>query len=409
MNTGGTDNSDRYGWTMVAVTFALTGLAFGGWGAVGVFLKPLIAEFGWTRGETSGGYTTMAVSSGLAGILWGMAADRFPLRWLSLTGLLSMVAALLLLGQMTALWQFYLFYFLFGAFGHGALVGPLYAATGHWFRRNPGFAMGVMTAGGAVGQGTVPFASRLLITEWGWQSAYMILGVAYLVIGLPLIFLVRESAARLRAISGQAALAGQSEDEFILSPREVISWLSVAVIFCCICMAVPIVQLVSLVSDRGVGPETSAGVLLALMTAGAFGRIIGGKLSDMIGILQAYLILSLGQAVIVVWFPHVTSVVGTYALAVLFGLIYSGVMANIVISLRVMVPARYAGTAMGIGGAFALSGMGFGGYFGGYLFDVTGTYVMSFSAAGAIGLINVVIISAFLARIKKQERALSLA
>ena len=147
MNTGGTDNSDRYGWTMVAVTFALTGLAFGGWGAVGVFLKPLIAEFGWTRGETSGGYTTMAVSSGLAGILWGMAADRFPLRWLSLTGLLSMVAALLLLGQMTALWQFYLFYFLFGAFGHGALVGPLYAATGQLFGRYHVFSIVFMCYG----------------------------------------------------------------------------------------------------------------------------------------------------------------------------------------------------------------------------------------------------------------------
>ena len=68
-----------------------------------------------------------------------------------------------------------------------------------------------------------------------------------------------------------------------------------------------------------------------------------------------------------------------------------------------------AGLAMGIGGAFALSGMGFGGWFGGHLFDVTGTYVMSFTTAGAVGLVNVVIIGAFLARIKRQERALAAA
>ena len=56
-------NSERdpvYGWVMVFVVFTLSGLSFGALGSISVFLKPLAAEFGWGRAETSLGYTAIA-------------------------------------------------------------------------------------------------------------------------------------------------------------------------------------------------------------------------------------------------------------------------------------------------------------------------------------------------------------
>jgi hypothetical protein len=54
MNQEIQENSEpRYGWVMVAITFVSMGLQFGGMVSISVFLKPLIAEFGWTRGDTS--------------------------------------------------------------------------------------------------------------------------------------------------------------------------------------------------------------------------------------------------------------------------------------------------------------------------------------------------------------------
>ena len=44
-----------YGWVMVFVVFLLSALAFGALGSISVFLKPLVAEFGWSRGQTSFG------------------------------------------------------------------------------------------------------------------------------------------------------------------------------------------------------------------------------------------------------------------------------------------------------------------------------------------------------------------
>lgn len=388
-----------YGWVMVAITFVMTGLAFGGMASVGVFLKPLVAHFGWSRGEVSAGYTVIALSSAAAGIGWGLWSDRIGARRPALIAVFAMAATLVLLSNQTSLWQFYGFCFLYGALGHGAASVPLYANVGYWFTRNKGLAMGAMAAGGAMGQGIIPFLARILITEFDWQTAYLILAGVYLIIGLPVAALIRDPPARLAARAGD----DPGETNVPLEPREVIAWISVAVIFCCTCMSVPIVHVVSLVSDRGVAAEQAASVLLVLMVAGTLGRLLGGKLADMVGALQAYMMMSLGQTLLVVWFPHVYGLWGTYVLAAVFGIAYSGVMAGLLICLRDMVPARLAGRAMGIGGFFGWFGMGFGGFQGGLLYDVTGTYTWSFAAAALAGVINLSILTAFYLRIQRKR------
>ncbi|PPR67556.1 MAG: hypothetical protein CFH00_00894, partial [Alphaproteobacteria bacterium MarineAlpha1_Bin1] len=67
-----------YGLVMVFVGFTLSAMSFGGLAAVGVFLKPLIAEFGWSRGATAAGYTVAAFSAAAFGIPLGYFADRKP-------------------------------------------------------------------------------------------------------------------------------------------------------------------------------------------------------------------------------------------------------------------------------------------------------------------------------------------
>ena len=69
-------------------------------------------------------------------------------------------------------------------------------------------------------------------------------------------------------------------------------------------MSVPIVHLVPLLTDANFTLEFATSVLMVLMFCGAFGRILGGMLGDVIGALPAYILMSLGQTVSVVWFPH---------------------------------------------------------------------------------------------------------
>ena len=104
-----------------------------------------------------------------------------------------------MLSAQTNIFQFYAFYFLFGAFGNAMASTPLFANVGFWFRHNPGLALGLTASGGAIGQGVVPYLAGMAITANGWQWAYQAMAISYLVIALPIGFLVRESPRRQKA------------------------------------------------------------------------------------------------------------------------------------------------------------------------------------------------------------------
>ena len=136
----------------------------------------------------------------------------------------------------------------------------------------------------------------------------------YLAISLPIALLIQESPWREGARQDEEI----EERDFPLSEKAVVAWISFAVIFCCVCMSVPIMHLVPLLTDKGFSLEFSTFVLMLLMICGAFGRIFGGMLGDYIGALPGYILMSLGQTIFVVWFPHLVSPFGIYLIAALF-------------------------------------------------------------------------------------------
>jgi predicted MFS family arabinose efflux permease len=220
------------------------------------------------------------------------------------------------------------------------------------------------------------------------------MAVAYFIITLPTALLIREAPDRT---FGHASSLPPTHPVRI-SEREVIMWVSIAVIFCCICMALPIVHLVPLLTDQGKDAGVAASVLLVLMISGGFGRIAGGKLGDLIGPIPAYMTMSLGQTVFVFWFPHLNGLGGFYLLAIVFGFTYSGVMVSILVCTRMMVSPSIAARAMGITSFFGWVGMAMGGYLGGVFFDHSGNYVNAFAFASAAGFINLFILFLFFMR-----------
>ncbi len=393
------DKDPSYAWVMVACVFVLSALSFGTLASISVFLKPLALEFGWSRGQTSLSYTVISFSSAVFGVFWGYIADKYGTRWFGIVAAIMMSLSLFLLSKQTNIYHFYGFYFLFGAFGNAMVTSPLFANVGFWFRNNPGLALGITAAGGAVGQGLIPYFSGIIIETDGWRAAYYFMAIIYLAIAIPAALFIRESPWR-----EQARTSTEEEPrDFPLSEKEAITWLCSAVIFCCICMSVPIVHLVPLLTDAEFTIEFATSVLMVLMFCGAFGRILGGKLGDTIGALPAYMLMSLGQTVSVIWFPYVTNPIGLYLLAAFFGFTYSGVMSSILVTTRMVVSAKFAGRANSLGSFFGWTGMGMGGFLGGYFFDLYGDYFWSFAFASFMGAINLLVLLRFLARINNRK------
>ena len=392
----------NYGWIMVLVVFVLSGLAFGSLASISVFMKPVSLEFGWSRGETSFAYTVASFASAVFGVIWGQVADKYGTKWFGFIGAICMSLTLFSLSSLDSIFQFYLFYFLFGAMGSALLFSPLYANVGFWFRENPGLALGLAASGGAIGQAFIPHLSGILIESSGWKAAYINLATIYILIAIPISFLIKESPWRISARSDDA-----SEDtDFPLSEKEVVAWISCAVIFCCVCMSIPIMHLVPLLTDKEFSLEFATSVLMVLMFCGAFGRILGGMLGDRIGALPGYALMSLGQTIFVVWFPHLISPTSIFIMAALFGFTYSGVMSSILVCTRVMVSAKFGARAMSLTSFFGWIGMGSGGFLGGYFFDMYGNYNWAFTFAGLMGLINLIVLSQFWLRIRNVKKSI---
>jgi MFS family permease len=276
-----------------------------------------------------------------------------------------------------------------GLFGFATILVPLNNLTTFWFARNRGLAIGIVSAGGALGQGLVPFIARHLILEQGWREAYQSLGLIYFAVLLPLALLIRNPPAVSGA--GDAAGAG-GRNPYALPRHWLVALLCLAVVFCCTCMATPIVHVVALGSDAGLGPRESAGLLTVMMLFGVAGRILTGVMADRIGNLRAYVIVSLAQTALALWFPHVHTLAGLYALSALFGLWYAGVMTALILCAREFAPPRFSGLSIGLVAFFGWVGMALGAWQGGLFFDMDGDYVQAFLNSSIAGVINLLIL-----------------
>lgn len=376
--------TDRpYAWIIVGVCTAMVGMAFGAIGTVAVFLEPLAAEFAWPRAEVSAAYSVATVATGLGGIAMGHFADRMPVRRVALFGALVPGVAFVFLSALQTTRELYVLYALMGLLGIGAIMAPLNSLASLWLARKPGLAIGLVSAGGAAGQGLVPYFARRLIDTEGWRHAYLVLGLLFIGVMVPLALVLRDAP---RQASARPAASAER------SARRLLALLSLAAALCCICMATPLVHVVTLGSDRGLAGREAAGLLAVMMVSGMAGRIAFGRVADRAGSLTAYVAASGGQTLLAFLFPYAASGAQLYILSALFGLVFSGAMTSFLLCAREYSPAGRTGLSIGIVMLFAWLGMALGAWQGGLFYDLCGDYFRSFANASLAGVANLVIL-----------------
>jgi len=287
-----TSPQPAYRWVIVWASAAMLAVAMGLMvNGISVFFIPLNEAFGWTRGSVALINFSGLIGMALGGIVMGRIADRTNTRAVCLFGASVFGLCILAASWAEALWHFYLLFFLAGFLGAGALFAPLIANVGNWFKTGAGVAVGIASAGQALGQGGVPFVSAVLIGAFGWRGALAAFGLLALVTLVPLALLIRQPPSQSEAKKrGHAAV--DDDEAMPLPTNTVIIWLSAAVVFCCTCMSVPLMHLVPLIQDRGFSAQEASSVAFLMLIVAILGRIVFGKLADMIGALPAYMIAS---------------------------------------------------------------------------------------------------------------------
>jgi MFS family permease len=183
-----------YGWVILSVALITLLLGFGIRNAFSVFYPTIVAEFGWGRGNTALMFSITIIVYGLVAPLAGSLVDRFGPRLVLPVGAFIVGGGMALCGMATAQWHFFLFYGVMGAVGL-SLVGWTTQATivSKWFVKKRGLVFGILGVGFG---GSLVFVSvaQFLISTFGWQKAYVIIGVCSIAIVAPLSgFLMRRS------------------------------------------------------------------------------------------------------------------------------------------------------------------------------------------------------------------------
>jgi MFS family permease len=167
-----------YGYYVVAGGF---GVWFIGWGSYslcfGVFLKPLLSEFGWSRADATLAYSLMFVVQASVGILMGWLTDRIGSRLL-VVGFGSFLGiSYLLLAMVNDLRHFQISYALIGGIGTSILNVPVIVAISKWFTGRRGSMLGIVQAGAGIGGFLFPPLTGWIIMAYGWREAYLSMGI----------------------------------------------------------------------------------------------------------------------------------------------------------------------------------------------------------------------------------------
>jgi MFS transporter, OFA family, oxalate/formate antiporter len=173
-----------YGWTIVAVGFlAHIASAFSISSTLSIFLKPLSADLGVSRGVFSLIRTGEIVIGALAAPMIGPLLDRYGARWLMAAGGVIGGAGFLLLGQARDFWQFLLVRWLLVSPGD-ALMGQMVVnvTISRWFTRMRGRALALAGMGHGLAKVGMPVIAASLIVYMGWRATWMLFGLLTLLL-----------------------------------------------------------------------------------------------------------------------------------------------------------------------------------------------------------------------------------
>lgn len=369
-----------YGWIVLAASIAIIMIGVGITFSLAVFLKPLEEEFGWSRSLISGVALVNWLVFGVGAFSWGTLSDRIGTRRVVTIGTGVLGAAMLLSSQVTAAWQLYAAFGILVAAGSSAFYVPLSATATRWFAARRGLALGLISSGMGLGIMVVPPLARALITALGWRATFAVLGGLIWAVALvavrhlydrPSELGLQEYGSTSTPTRGSGA-AGMAAGAALRHPA---FWvISLAHFACCAAHSGPIFHMVAHAMDLGVAKMAAASMLGLSGGASVAGRIGSGLLADRFGAKPAILGMLILQVVTLSTYLVAQSGEALFAVALVFGVAFGGVMPLYALVAREYFGDRVIGTAFG--GIFFLSciGMGLGAYAGGVFYDVAGSY-----------------------------------
>src|SRR6516165_4094879 len=385
-----------YGWVVVGAGALMTCVGFGSMLSLAVFLQPISEAMGWSRAGVSAAATLDFLVMAVAAFFWGTLSDRFGTRIVVLAGSVILGLGLIGASQAQSLWQFQLMFGGLIGIAAGSFYAPMVAVASAWIEQHRSLAVALVSAGMGVAPLTVAPSASWLITTYDWRTAMLVIGIAAWALLIPACFLVRPAPHGADGPAATASDTGETEwtaARAFRTPQ--FAALAGAHFACCAAHSGPIFHMVSYAMVCGIAPLTAVTVYSLAGFSGLGGRLLLGALADRLGAKPVLVGGLFVQALSIATYLAVAQLGEFYALSVVFGLAYGGVMPLYAVLVREFFGARIMGTVFGAVSAFASLGMALGPWAGGYVFDTFHGYTWLHAGSFAIGLAAVVVALSF--------------
>ncbi|MBT5810798.1 MAG: MFS transporter, partial [Rhodospirillaceae bacterium] len=175
---------------------------------------------------------------------------------------------------------------------------------------------------------------------------------------------------------------------------------------CCIAMSMPQVHIVAYAIDLGFTAARGAEMLSLMLGFGIISRLTSGWISDRIGGFRTLILGSTLQMMVLPTFLLADTLSALYLASAAFGLSQGGIVPSYALISRVVFPINDAGWRISAALLSTLVGMAVGGWMAGALYDLTGSYTISFLNGGAFNAINLAIAVTLYLRARRHPETL---
>ena len=379
-------------WAIAALAFITLGFARGVHSSFGVFYVSLLDTFGWSRAITAGVFSVSLIVDAMVSPIVGHLLDRFGPKKIVGVGSLLLASGMLLSSRIHSLWELYLYFGLVSALGMSFMgMVPHVVLISEWFSSKRASALGAVYAGTGVGILLLAPVTEWLISTWGWERALQTLALVVLIVIAPVVWIfyrrgpygeARGGGGEARNYQWTAKLALQSLQFWLIFFARILAAGGTTVI---------VTHQVAHVVDIGYSRFYAATIFGLMGMTSTGGRVVFGYVADLFSKQAAYTVNILttlvGVAALMAardpsqpWLLYVYVIffgIGFGSRAVIF----SALSADIFSGKGFRAIFGYSVISVGVGGAW-------GSWLGGFLYDISGSYLTSFVLSTVVLLLS---------------------